>query len=655
MQSSDNGKKNTRFSFGGIGEEGDPERIMVSFPRFTRECDTSGEEGILPTGSSGQSEREDELYRQYLESDDRLDGSPAFSISEFLSLDQDCNRSVSILPRKQCLRCDVVDSFARRFDGRSVLCSSVLYSKQEKQFPRLRDALLEEVNEQITGKRIEKLKSNDWIIATHFMSDTSGRDRSHVHLVHFCRTFDDSHRCCRCAVDNGFRAIGFDVKREYHRLPRRQHIEEMFVYLQKDERRITEVYIAGKPQTWECGNEVFDIKTCKCGQIPSDGTGYIEPNTSDFGGICLGEQPIQKRKREDDEVPGGDNKRQQGGVSKLEWLGTQASEKILKWFPMSQNEFKNDKRFKSTFPELYWSKELWNKVIPTAWDDAVRDWNNMTLQEIAKKRWQTPKTFLTYQKHYYAPLYSTLLIARLLLEQYNNVNEAIKFIDDLVTVFNKVDPKRNTLCMISEPSAGKSFIIHSLLELSWSVGRFRNPKKGGDSFCFEDGMNRRCIEWNECILEGKEFVETSKMIWEGVPATVNVKFKSNQVLTRTPIFVTANHMPWNFCPNEKKAFMDRCFYHHWTSQPWLKEVACYPTPMAWRILLDNYKDEEWWREIPDVEYFQDKLKDTIIDPDNVYLDLWIYCKEKEKTKENDYNEIYNSLLKDCILHSNVKE
>jgi hypothetical protein len=310
-------------------------------------------------------------------------------------------------------------------------------------------------------------------------------------------------------------------------------------------------------------------------------------------------------------------------------LGEQTSTEILKWFPQSQTAFKNLPHFKSTFPQLYWDTRLYEKVMSNAWMDATKEINKRSFEEILTLREENPKSFLFYNKDYYAPTYSSQLIGRLLLEQNNNdLNQCRQFINTVWQIINKVHPKRNTLLINSPPSSGKTFFVNTILELlNPSVGKIRNPKKNGDSFCFQDAVNCRINEWNECLLDGKEFIETAKTIWEGNNTPVNVKYLKGQQLERTPLIVTCNGWPWRHHPGETKAFQDRCFDYQWERQEWLKNVQMYPTPLMWRIILSEFHKDEWWHSIPGKDYFDDDKAKILFDKQEYELYFDTYCEQ----------------------------
>ncbi len=298
--------------------------------------------------------------------------------------------------------------------------------------------------------------------------------------------------------------------------------------------------------------------------------------------------------------------------------------------------------FAVEFPVLYWDQEKRKKVLDAAFADATKQWLLTPFRTMIEKRMAVPAAFLrNHHLPYFAPDFSAQIIGRLLLEQcLNNTEEVRRLVQEVVNVMDKVSPKINTFLIIGPPSSGKTYFVKTLLSLSWKYGQIRNNKKGGDSFTFQDGIGTRVNEWNECLLMGKEEVETCKMVWEGATTPVNVKYKTGQRLQRTPLFITCNNTPWRMCQNESRAFKDRCYEHHWSRQEWLKEMTMYPHPLLWLHLLNHIDDDNWLLELPTTEELVLAVKDNV-DP-NIFFDIWIQknCKEEE----------YQELLKDCVLY-----
>lgn len=415
--------------------------------------------------------------------------------------------------------------------------------------------------------------------------------------------------------------------------------------LQKIGRRIQKVYIAGTTKHELADLADIDFGTCQCGDEPRDYNGL---ELSDYEEQC-GIYVVERTSEENDVIYGSEsgqnNSRQQGKYVQRQLLGEKASAKILEWAPQSILKFKTHPLFKTTFPELYWNKSLFDKVVTdVAWDDAVKEWNQYSFQDIITKRKNNLNSFLNYDKQYYAPEYSANLIARLILEQSNSSpTDSINFIDNLINVMDKNFPKINSFVIKSPPSSGKTFLFDTIEDLcNPSTGHIRNVTKFSDPFTYQDAVNKRVAFWNECIITGKEPIETAKEIWEGKPKAVNVKYSKGQKLQRTPLLVSGNSWPWKHDPTEAKAFKDRSIIYEWRPQPWLKNVSFYPCGVGWDIILREYKNDSFWLNLPPIEEFNDKTDKIILDPGSVYLDVYLSNQGLIPTLDN--NEILSYVL-----------
>lgn len=532
--------------------------------------------------------------------------------------------------RTACLRCDVVGSFGRSQVGRTIV-HSVFYLNADEQYPNGLGKCLEA----ISGTPLQtSSRLDNWIVAVHdqpISSATGSRiDLSHIHLIHGCQTYA-SHRTCRCSVIGGFKPVGFLSKRRYFSdFTSNRHIEEMVLYLSKGGRQIHEVCYGDKPFRRVAPNKNNNLPHCGCEF--QDPAGFSIANESNRGDALLGFEPPQRNAGPNASQSGlGDNGGERGSTAKVR-LGQQTTAKILELMPSSYSKLRDYSCFKRPpFEQLYWDKQLFEALVPIAWDTAVKEWNSLSTAEVISARCKFPSTFLSDDKTYYAPRYSANLICRLILEQCGHYPDAIDFVDNLLAVLDKTNAKKNAFVIVSAPSAGKTFLYNSLLSLFWNTGKLRNPKKGGDTFTYEAGVNTRVNEWNECVLHGKEAIDDAKGIWEGNSQAVNKKYASGAILRRTPLLVAANAPPWSMCPEAAQAFQDRCYYHYWTRQPWLEHVAYFPNPLAWRHIFKEYKEESFWQDIPEKGKFADKLFEHLQPQDYTYLfSDWLKVKTLEK-------------------------
>lgn len=323
-------------------------------------------------------------------------------------------------------------------------------------------------------------------------------------------------------------------------------------------------------------------------------------------------------------------------------MGVKATKAILTWFPDSESSLMTIPEFKRDFPELYWDAEKRKKVVSAAFMDATKEWMQYSVTQMIELRERNPLALMrNYNKPYYSPSFSAQLIARLILSQLNDNQELTReFISNFIAVIDKRLPKKNTFVIMGAPSSGKTFFFHSMMVLCWNFGQIRNNKKGGDSFTYMDAIDCRVAEWNECTLMGAEEIETAKMVWEGMPAPVNVKYKTNQRLQRTPLLVSSNSLPWKMCRPEEKAFRDRSFVYTWRRAEWLKHFRLYPNPLLWGELTRCYMEDDYLDNVMTIDQLVGAVTGTV-NPD-IFFDAWV--------QKNLPLEEYEQIVADCILY-----
>lgn len=150
-----------------------------------------------------------------------------------------------------------------------------------------------------------------------------------------------------------------------------------------------------------------------------------------------------------------------------------------------------------------------------------------------------------------------------------------QFCTDVIDILECNTPKRNCICIISAPSAGKNFFFDGVRDYYLNAGQMNNPNKY-NQFAYQDCYNKRVIIWNEPNFEMRE-LEHLKMLFAGDNLSANVKCKPQANVKRTPVIVLSNCEPM-FCRHH--AFRDRVLTYHWKAAPWLKEYAKKPRPDA---------------------------------------------------------------------------
>jgi septin family protein len=113
----------------------------------------------------------------------------------------------------------------------------------------------------------------------------------------------------------------------------------------------------------------------------------------------------------------------------------------------------------------------------------------------------------------------------------------------------KVNIKKNTLFLCGQSNAGKSVVLHSLLDRFCEFGVMTKS----DTFGFQDTVDRQVIV-NEKMLIDSKSVDRFKQLAEGSAVKVDVKMKDPIMVRCTPIIVCSN-TPWNWVPTEKQALL----------------------------------------------------------------------------------------------------
>lgn len=163
------------------------------------------------------------------------------------------------------------------------------------------------------------------------------------------------------------------------------------------------------------------------------------------------------------------------------------------------------------------------------------------------------------------------------------LNEAKKiFITDLWDVLEKNKPKQNTFEIISDPGAGKNYLIDLIQSFYLNTGIIGNFNRH-TSFPLMEAVGRRINYWNEPNFEPAA-IDTLKKLLGGDPLTVSVKYQDDGYIPRTPVITTGNKRVF---PNNE-AFHQRIKSYYWAPAPWLKDFTRKPHPMTWKYLVDTY-------------------------------------------------------------------
>lgn len=198
-----------------------------------------------------------------------------------------------------------------------------------------------------------------------------------------------------------------------------------------------------------------------------------------------------------------------------------------------------------------------------------------------------------FDEYYYSVQQSAMILEDLIIFQMNAKDEDYDmrklqirdFLTEIYSVFERLVPKKNTIYVVSPPSAGKNYFFDAILTFYLNCGNVANYNKN-NQFPFQDCINRRVLLWNEPNFM-QSAVDTIKMLTGGDNMHVNVKYSNHVPLYRTPVLVLSNNHVF-----KDKAFTDRMYTYRWQTAPQLKQHLKKPHPLVWPYLLHNHKIHE---------------------------------------------------------------
>lgn len=184
--------------------------------------------------------------------------------------------------------------------------------------------------------------------------------------------------------------------------------------------------------------------------------------------------------------------------------------------------------------------------------------------------------------HYYWPLKDSIdILLKLLMYQFDyNICSVVSFLQLVYQVLDKTSGKCNTILITGPASSGKNMFVDPVCDFMLNPGKIENFEKGG-SFNFQTGHNRRVNKWDECVIDEAK-VDNVLNLMQGKTFMVNIKFRPQAALLRTPLFVMSNLPPF---PNEPR-FNQRHVHYRWRVAPILKKyMEKQPYPLAAGAIL----------------------------------------------------------------------
>nr|WAX26051.1 MAG: nonstructural protein [Army ant associated chapparvovirus 1] len=158
----------------------------------------------------------------------------------------------------------------------------------------------------------------------------------------------------------------------------------------------------------------------------------------------------------------------------------------------------------------------------------------------------------------------------------------LKFDEAFISVMINRVIKKNVICLYGISDSGKSTFIRGLCEL-FSVGQVVN----GGNFQFSDCAGKEIILWEEPLITS-EISETCKLIFEGYPTTVAIKWKDPKTLTRTPVLITTNRRIWHYCSHNKDPLQNRIYEFDFTSSAHNLDDFCNNSIDQYRKYIAEY-------------------------------------------------------------------
>lgn len=172
-----------------------------------------------------------------------------------------------------------------------------------------------------------------------------------------------------------------------------------------------------------------------------------------------------------------------------------------------------------------------------------------------------------------------------------------EFWTTLYKILDRSYGKINTIEIVGPPSCGKTFFANFICDFFLAVGHIENFTRQ-NNFPLQSAYNQRILHWNEAQCEQSK-LEDAKKILGGDPCAANIKYQDTQVITKTPVIITANrrHIPWT------EAFRVRMIRYDWHDIGLSDDTKQPPNPLALLEIFRNYDLID--RPLIDISYLYD--------------------------------------------------
>lgn len=453
--------------------------------------------------------------------------------------------------------------------------------------------------------------TNNIVIGRHFENGWT-----HLHVLHGCATYEQTHACRCSGLRRAYKRLGsIGLGRRYGEAATEGNWRKLLFYLHKERHQVDEVRVGNSSYKRHENNQNHDVGSRReCGAAShSDYSSafdvYLQhcrvANREAEGGHEKNTKRSKSRKQANKKVR---------RLRSAEELGEEVEKLIEEVLPFSFQNLIDYPSFPDLFPEFKYDAYQRDKICHEAYRYVKLRWNKMSGKQLLETLNNVPwALYGNGHQPYYSPSFSYQIMIRILFEQLKTEELVKEFLDNVVSVIDKKHEKRNTICIISPPSSGKTFIVDSLKTAMLNTGHIQNSsKQSPNRFAFQDAHRCRLAIWNEAVLCSQDMCQTAKMILEGAPTTIDRKFEKGTTMERTPIIITANNVPWRAFLEEDKAFKQRCFfYDRWQTQPWLIHLKYKLNPLLWYFVFNNSAKSSTWDEFPN--------KQEIIDTQDEHL------------------------------------
>lgn len=167
-----------------------------------------------------------------------------------------------------------------------------------------------------------------------------------------------------------------------------------------------------------------------------------------------------------------------------------------------------------------------------------------------------------------------------------------KFVDDVLSVYDKHKPKLNTMCIVGKSNTGKSAFFNDVLQKLQPFYATYTCAANEDRFAFAEFSGKRVAFAHEGTF-GTQQMEMAKMICGGQEVDVEVKCQKKVRVYRIPFFITSNQLPWVLATNDadKLAFRNRCILYNSATVPDVPQLTKELHPGLWYYLLQGLEND----------------------------------------------------------------